>query len=69
MAITDKNKRVVYANADESIVILIPSYEYLQNHTIEELAAKDVPSGHTYYIIDISDVPTDRTFRGAWVWE
>ena len=34
--------------------------------TIEELAAKDVPSGSQYKIVDVSEIPSDRTFRNAW---
>ena len=34
--------------------------------TIEEIAKKDVPTGLKYKIIEDSDVPTDRSFRGAW---
>tara|TARA_B100000424_G_scaffold137199_1_gene104068 strand:+ start:415 stop:651 length:237 start_codon:yes stop_codon:yes gene_type:complete len=34
--------------------------------TIEEIAAKDVPTGKKYKIVDDSDVPTDRAFRDAW---
>lgn len=30
------------------------------------VAAKDVPAGKPYKIIDAADVPTDRTFRNAW---
>ena len=43
--------------------------EYLETHTIEELAAKDVPSGKPYKIVDVSDIPTDRTFRNAWEYQ
>tara|TARA_B100000212_G_scaffold339074_1_gene316772 strand:+ start:920 stop:1156 length:237 start_codon:yes stop_codon:yes gene_type:complete len=35
-------------------------------YTIEEIAAKDVPTGKKYKIVDDSDVPTDRAFRDAW---
>jgi hypothetical protein len=35
-------------------------------HTIEEIAAKDVPAGKPYKIVDVADVPSDRTFRSAW---
>ena len=35
-------------------------------YTIEEIAKKDVPTGKKYKIISDSDVPTDRSFRGAW---
>ena len=37
--------------------------------TIEEIAAKDVPAGVPYKIVDVSEIPEDRTFRGAWAWQ
>ena len=61
------DKRIVYINSDGSIVILIPAEEC--GLTIEEIATKDVPTGLTYYIVDKSEIPTDRTFRNAWTWE
>ena len=62
------DKRIIYPNDDGGVSILIPSPEYLAEHTIEELAAKDVPAGKPYKIVDVSDIPTDRTFRNAWEW-
>jgi hypothetical protein len=38
----------------------------LQDHTIEEIAAKDVPAGKPYKIVEVADIPSDRTFRNAW---
>ena len=35
--------------------------------TVEDIAKKDVPTGSKYKIIEDTDVPTDRTFRDAWV--
>jgi hypothetical protein len=61
-------QRIVYKTST-GIQIIVPSPEYMQSHTIEELAAKDVPTGLTYYIVDVSEIPTDRTFREAWTWE
>jgi hypothetical protein len=60
------NKRIIYPNDNGGVSILIPSPEYLAEHTIEELAAKDVPAGKPYKIVDVVDIPTDRTFRDAW---
>jgi hypothetical protein len=60
------NQRIIYPNDDGGVSILIPTLEYLAEHTIEELAAKDVPAGKPYKIVDVSDIPTDRTFRNAW---
>lgn len=59
-------QRIIYPNDDGGVSILIPTPEYLEEHTIEELAAKDVPEGKPYKIVDVSDIPEDRTFRNAW---
>jgi hypothetical protein len=60
------DKRIIYPQDNGIVAIVIPTPEYLDEHTIEELAAKDVPAGKPYKIIDASDIPTDRTFRDAW---
>lgn len=36
------------------------------NEFLAWIAAKDVPAGKPYRIVDVSDIPTDRTFRAAW---
>lgn len=59
-------KRIIYPKDDGGVVVLIPTPEYLAEHTIEELAAKDVPAGKPFKIVDTADIPTDRTFRDAW---
>jgi hypothetical protein len=59
-------QRIIYPNDDGGVSILIPTEEYLETHTIEELAAKDVPAGKEYKIVDVEDIPSDRTFRNAW---
>jgi len=60
------NKRIIYKITDGGVAILVPSAEYLETHTIEELALKDVPANTPYKIVDVSEIPTDRTFRNAW---
>jgi hypothetical protein len=59
-------KRIIYKNPDNSVSIIVPSAEYLETHTIEELAFKDVPANTPYKIVDVSEIPSDRTFRNAW---
>jgi hypothetical protein len=59
-------KRIIYKNPDNSVSIIVPSAEYLETHTIEELALKDVPANTPYKIVNVSEIPTDRTFRNAW---
>jgi hypothetical protein len=63
------NQRIVYNNDEGGISIVIPTAEWLAEHTIEELAAKDVPAGKEYHIVNVSEIPSDRTFRNAWEWQ
>jgi hypothetical protein len=63
------NKRIVYQNDEGGISIIVPTPEALTTMTIEEIAAKDVPQGKEYHIVDVSDIPEDRTFRNAWTWQ
>lgn len=62
-------QRIIYLNDDGGVSILIPTPEYLADHTIEELAAKDVPAGKPFKIVDVSEIPSDRTFRNAWEYQ
>lgn len=58
------DKRIIFPNDEGGVAIIIPAPEC--GLTIEEIAAKDVPAGKPYKIIDVSEVPSDRTFRDAW---
>jgi hypothetical protein len=58
------DKRIVYTNDDGGVSVIIPADEC--GLTIEQIAAKDVPSGKTYSIVDVSEIPSDRTHRNAW---
>jgi hypothetical protein len=60
------DKKIIYPTDNGGVAIIIPAPEYLVDHTIEELAAKDVPANTTYKIVDVEDIPSDRTFRNAW---
>jgi hypothetical protein len=57
------NQRIIYPTDDGGVAIIIPADCGL---TIEEIAAKDVPAGKPYKIVEASDIPSDRTFRNAW---
>ena len=57
------NSRIIYPTDDGGVAIIVPADCGL---TIEEIAAKDVPEGKPYKIVDVADIPTDRTFRNAW---
>lgn len=60
------NQRIIYPKHDGGVAIIIPTDEFLADYSIEDLAAKDVPAGVPYKIVDAADIPTDRTFRSAW---
>ena len=49
---------------DNKLAVIIPANSGL---SIEDIAKKDVPNGKDYKIIDVSDLPLDRTYRDAWV--
>ena len=63
------SQRIIYPTDDGGVAIIIPTEEYLSEHTIEEIAAKDVPVGKPYKIVDVADIPEDRTFRDAWEYQ
>ena len=58
------NQRIIYPTDEGGVAVIVPAPEC--SLTIEEIAAKDVPAGKPYKIVDVSDIPEDRTFRGAW---
>jgi hypothetical protein len=59
-------QRIIYQNNDGGVSIIIPTLEALATYSIDDIAKKDVPAGVAYKIIATSDIPEDRTFRGAW---
>ena len=59
-------KRIIYKNESGGIAVIIPSQEAIDIHGIEAIAAKDVPAGKPYKIVDVSDIPSDRSQRDAW---
>lgn len=61
------NQRIIYPTDEGGVAVIVPAAEC--GLTIEEIAAKDVPAGKPYKIVDVSDIPEDRTFRGAWEYQ
>jgi hypothetical protein len=58
------DKRIIYPTDEGGVAVIVPATDC--GLTVEEIAAKDVPDGKPYKIIDVSEVPSDRTFRAAW---
>ena len=52
--------QVIIYNQDNGIpAVVMPTEEALENHTILEIAIKDVPAGKRFKIVDAADLPTD----------
>jgi hypothetical protein len=58
--------RIIYQNDDGGVSIIVPTQEALDAHGIMAIAIKDVPAGKPFKIVDMSDIPSDRSQRAAW---
>ena len=58
------NQRIIFPNDDGGVSVIVPAAEC--GLTIEQIAAKDVPQGKPFQIVDVAEIPSDRTFRNAW---
>lgn len=56
-------KRIIYRNDSGGVSVIIPMSSRL---TVEQIAAKDVPAGRPFKIVDVADLPADRQARDAW---
>ena len=59
--------KIIYKNLNGGVSVVHPTEEALSFMTIDEIAKKDVPTGIAYAIVEDSFIPTDRTYRDAWV--
>lgn len=62
----DQTKRIIYQSDGGGVAVIIPPRDEDCHLTLEKIAAKDVPTGRPYKIIDLADIPPDRAARGAW---
>ena len=58
--------KIIY-QTDDGIAVITPAPNC--SLTDAQTAAKDVPTGLAYKIVEDSYVPSDRTFRNAWAIE
>lgn len=56
--------RIIYRTDDGGVAVIIPWLG--SGLTVEEIAAKDVPTGKSYKIVDAADIPADRSQRDLW---
>ena len=62
----NSDKRIIYTDDDGNVCVVVPADNC--GLTVEQIQAKDVPTGNTSYIVDSTEVPTDRSFRNAWTY-
>ncbi len=55
--------KIIYQNSEGGVSVIHPTGEL----SIEEVAAKDVPEGVAYEIVEDDAIPSERYFRNAWV--
>ena len=55
---------ILYTADNGNLVLVYPADNC--DLTVEQIQAKDIPSGKTSYILNKSAVPTDRSFKWAW---
>lgn len=55
------NKRVIYPTDEGGVAVIVPAPGATQEQVL-----RAVPVGKPYQIVDVADIPTDRTFRNAW---
>ena len=58
------SKRIIYQNDAGGVSVIIPPQNSIL--TVEQIAAKDVPTGSPYKIVNASEIPTDRAERNGW---
>ena len=58
--------RFIYTDDDGNVCIVCPADNCTL--TLDEIKAKDCPSGKTVYTVNKSAIPTDSSFRDAWTY-
>ncbi len=62
------SKVIIFDNGQGGVGVIYPTDEGLKaaGGDILVLAKKDVPTDCPFKVVDVSEIPTDRTFRAAW---
>ena len=66
MSTQQMNPVIIYKQDNGVVAVIRPTAEALALYGVEAIAQKDVPAGTPYKIIDVSELPADRSQRNAW---
>lgn len=58
----DPNKRAIYLTDTGAVAVVAMT----AGETLEDAAAAVIPAGLPFAIVDVADLPTDRTTRNRW---
>lgn len=58
--------RIIYRNDNGGISVITPANDVMNHDVLHFIAAKDVPTGKPYKIIDVADLPKSREQRDYW---
>jgi len=58
--------KIIYKTDEGDVAVITPTPEALANHSIMEVAIKDVPFGKRFALVDAADLPNPSTKNG-WV--
>jgi len=61
------DKRIIYPNDDGGVSIVAPAPDC--ELSLEQITEKNVPAGKPYQVLNVSEIPDDRTYRNAWTYE
>ena len=50
---------IIYKHTDNIPAVIIPTSDSIKNHSIMEIALKDVPEGKPFKIVEQSELPED----------
>jgi hypothetical protein len=56
---------IIFPQDNGGVSVIVPAPEYADQ--LEAIAAKDVPEGKSWRIVDDGDLPS-RDFRDQWLW-
>ena len=62
----DITKRIIYPNDEGGVSIVVPSPN--TSLSLAEIEARVVPTGKPRQTVNVSDIPSDRTYRDAWTY-
>lgn len=60
------NNVILFQDLENKVNLIIPTSSYLLNHTLEEVAIKDVPEGCPFVLEDTANLPLNLLFYDAW---